>query len=147
MKNTLDRGHGGPTTLHADALQVACQARLVNRGPNWLFVRVGPDGPYCGLADRLWAMAEGQFVYRMVVEFDRETPGDLLLAMELSMLCDRLTLHGGALRLCGLSADAARVVVGDSGCPRLHNHATARDAVLCGPCDDGADRPRPTAPR
>lgn len=127
----------------ADTLVPACRCVVVDRGPNWLFIRVDLGGEPCGVGDRLWEIAHSQFVYRLVVQFDAGAHADPVmgtkLGRELGKLCDRLTERGGALRLCGLSPEAAHAVVGESGCPRLHNHATTRDAVWSGPHLDGAD--------
>ena len=125
----------------AATLAPTCRCEVVERGPNWLFVRVELSGEPCGVGDRLWEIARSQFVYRLVVEFNADAHADAVygskLGHELGALCDRLIERGGALRLCGLSPEAAHVVVSESGCPRLHNHATTHDAVWCGPRCDG----------
>ncbi|TWT96981.1 hypothetical protein Pla108_27580 [Botrimarina colliarenosi] len=128
-------------------LTPACQCTVINRGPNWLFIRVELTGEPCGVGERLWRIAESQFIYRLVIEFDAKAEADaafgVKLGQELGTLCNRLTQHGGALRLCGLTPHAAHAIVGESGCPRLHNHATTHDAVWCGPSCDG-DQPEET---
>lgn len=125
----------------SDMLVPACRCEVVERGPNWLFVRVELSGEPCGVGERLWEIARSHFVYRLVVEFDADARADAAygskLGHELGHLCEQLTERGGALRLCGLSPEAAHAVVSESGSPRLHNHATTHDAVWCGPRCDG----------
>jgi len=79
----------------------------VQRGPDWLLVKVGrwedesPDMP--PLAEPLWAILEQHFIYRLVLEMD-EMPaltGELL--DQLLVLKERVLEHDGVLRLCGLS--------------------------------------------
>lgn len=133
----------GKKTPRSDTLVASCRCEVVERGPNWLFVKVTLADDPCGVAERLWEIARRQFVYRLVVEFDAdaraEAPFAAELGMQLAWLCDRLTERGGALRLCGLSPDAARAVVGESGHPRLRNHSSPREAVWCGRCPDHDD--------
>jgi hypothetical protein len=128
-------------TRGAATLVPACRCEVVERGPNWLFVRVELNGEPCGVGERLWEIACSQFVYRLVIEFDSSAHADAAcgskLGQELGHLSDRLAERGGALRLCGLSPEAAHAVISESGCPRLHNHATTHDAVWCGPRCDG----------
>lgn len=121
----------------------ACQCEVTRRGPNWLFVHIESIGMGCGLGERLWGVAEQQFVYRLVLEFDPETEPDARLPAELRALCDRLADRGGALRLCGLAPEVAQSVLAEAGCPRLHNHASPHDAVWCGPCAEAT----PSEPR
>ena len=135
------------------ALAPASECHVASRGPNWLILSVESPLPAFGLADRLWELANSQFVYRVVVRF--ENAGELSpshelpqLAAELRSLCHRLQQHDGVLRLCGLEPELAASVLDDAGCPRLHNHATAYDAVWCGeidetsPADAAPPRPR-----
>jgi hypothetical protein len=133
----------GKEVHDAATLVPACRCEVVERGPNWLFVRVELSGDPCGVGERLWEIARSQFIYRLVVEFDASAHADAThgstLGHELGTLCDRLTERGGALRLCGLSPEAAHAVVSESGCPRLHNHMSAHDAVWCGPRCDGVN--------
>lgn len=127
----------------AAPLVPACRCEVTRRGPNWLFVHIDSIGMGCGLGDRLWELAEQQFVYRLVVEFDVDTEPDARLPSELRTLCDRLEGKGGALRLCGLAPEVAHAVLAEVGCPRLHNHASSHDAVWSGPCSEGVPPARP----
>ncbi len=93
----------------------------VERGPDWLFVRL-PDlggggsgaakakGPeeetgLCveHLADQLWNLLNQHFVYRLVLEMEQVRLCSSSLMGQLVMLQKRVLQHDGALRLCGLS--------------------------------------------
>ncbi len=79
----------------------------VERGPEWLFVRLhGPDnGEAEGteLANRVWAALEQHFTYRLVLELDDVSLLRSYLLGQLVMLNKRIHSHGGMLRLSGLS--------------------------------------------
>ena len=46
----------------------------VDRGPDWLFVRLRPGTQDPGdMADKLWKLADRHFVYRLVLEMDQST--------------------------------------------------------------------------
>lgn len=128
-------------TPRAAALVPACHCEITTRGPNWLIVHIDTIGEGCGLGDRLWRLADQQFTYRIVLEFDEDAPPDPRLAAELRLLCERLQDKGGALRLCGLDPAVAHAVLDEAGCPRLHNHPSAHDAVWCGPCAERGAAP------
>ncbi|QDT70197.1 hypothetical protein MalM25_31430 [Planctomycetes bacterium MalM25] len=132
METAINKG------LHAE-LTPSCRCEVTQRGPNWLFVHVDTIGMGCGLAERLWRVAQTQLTNRIVLDFDKSEPTDPRLGVELGWLCHRLSEAGGALRLCGLPPEIAEEVLAHADCPRLHNHLTARDAVLGGPCCDGED--------
>ena len=79
----------------------------VERGPDWLFVRLGnpdPDVPVSSLADQLWSVLDCHFVYRLVLRLDGVDVIDRNLLSELVKLYRRIRLHGGVMRLCGLSS-------------------------------------------
>lgn len=76
----------------------------VVRGPDWLFVRLRPDPQRLDdIAERLWALLNKHFVYRLVLEMDEVDFMPSLLMGQLVMLQKRVIQHGGALRLCGLT--------------------------------------------
>lgn len=79
----------------------------VDRGPNWLLVRVrsNHDGPLDdeSLAERLRHLMEKHFVYRLVLELDEVKVLDDLVIRQLERLDQVARDHGGFLRLCGLS--------------------------------------------
>jgi len=76
----------------------------VDRGPDWLFVRLHPDQQRLDqVADRLWSVLNKHFIYRLVLEMDDVEMIPSQLMGQLVMLQKRVLQHGGALRLCGLS--------------------------------------------
>jgi anti-anti-sigma regulatory factor len=94
MTNTMSAMIGG------------CDLR-VDRGPNWLLVRVrsnhdgSPDNE--PLAERLWHLMEEHFVYRLALELDEVEVLDNLVIRQLGRLDHLARDHGGFVRLCGLS--------------------------------------------
>lgn len=88
------------------AIAPACELD-VERGPDWLLVRVRnvdlseSDAPE--LTERLWCLLEQHFTYRLVLELDevRSLSSDLI--GQLLTLYQRIHEHDGVMRLCGLS--------------------------------------------
>ena len=77
----------------------------VVRGPDWLFVRLRPDPERLDqIAERLWALLNKHFIYRLVLEMDDVEFLPSVLMGQLVMLQKRILQHEGSLRLCGLSA-------------------------------------------
>jgi anti-sigma B factor antagonist len=76
----------------------------VVRGPDWLFVRLRPDPERLDdVAERIWALLNKHFVYRLVLEMDEVDFMPSVLMGQLVMLQKRILEQNGALRLCGLS--------------------------------------------
>jgi anti-anti-sigma factor len=76
----------------------------IERGPDWLFVRLRPDPEHLDqVAERLWALLNQHFVYRLVLEMDEVDFLPSVLMGQLVMLQKRILQHDGALRLCGLT--------------------------------------------
>ncbi len=76
----------------------------VVRGPDWLFVRLRTDPLRLDdVAERLWALLNKHFVYRLVLEMDEVEFLPSVMMGQLVMLQKRILQHDGALRLCGLS--------------------------------------------
>ncbi len=78
----------------------------VDRGPDWLFIRVHPqsgenDAP--GLAESVWHVLEQSFIYRVVLELQDFALLRSSLIGQLVLLSKRVHSQGGILRLCGLS--------------------------------------------
>ncbi len=117
-------------------LAPTCRCEVTGRGPNWLFIHIDTVGMGCGLGERLWRIADQQFTYRIVLDFDPDEPADPHLGVELGILCKRLEEHGGALRLCGLAEEVAKHVLSEADCPSLRNHPSAHDAVWGESCFD-----------
>jgi anti-anti-sigma regulatory factor len=104
----------------------------VERGPNWLLVRVhnAPDEPFEDelLAERLWHLMEEHCAYRMVLELDDVVELDSVQVRQLGLLRELARDRGGLVRLCGLSPRNWQVVVrnglGDAF-PRYHDRHEA----------------------
>jgi anti-sigma B factor antagonist len=109
---------------------------LVDRGPNWLFIKLRQDGNQpmqaTGFADKLWAIASRHFIYRVVLELEELQALRPKFVEELVALQDRLAQCGGALRICGLSRDCAELLTKRHLDVALPNYATRQDAVLGG---------------
>jgi len=87
------------------------QVNVVERGPDWLFVRLRPDSHQLDdLADRLLSLLDKHFIYRLVLEMDEVEILPSLLIGQLIMLHKRILHHDGALRLCGLSHSCAEAL-------------------------------------
>ncbi len=86
----------------------------VQRGPDWLIVRLGPTHGEIGLhgvlAETLWSLAEQHFTHRVVLECDELDFMSSTTVGQFVLLHNRLQSQGGLLRLCGLS-DRAREVL------------------------------------
>lgn len=116
----------------------------LDRGPDWIFVRVTPAESEEGmvsdfsLAERIWALLEQSFTYRLVLELDQIPVMQSYLIAQLVLLAKRVHTHGGMLRLCGLSSANRQVLqlCRLEGC--LQNFGSRGEAVM------GS---RPTQPR
>ncbi len=78
----------------------------IERGPNWLFVRVQKcrpgDPEVLSLAQRVSSALDQHFIYRVVLELEEAVlPCDRLIE-ELRVLDQWIQDHHGVLRLCGL---------------------------------------------
>ena len=86
----------------------------VERGPDWLLVRVRnldltqSDAP--PLAEHLWGLLQQHFTYRLVLEFDEVGVLDSRLIGQLIQLYRRIEEHDGVMRLCGLSPHNRQVL-------------------------------------
>ena len=112
----------------------------VERGPDWLLVRVGsldmaePDA--IPLAEQVWSLLRQHFTYRLVLELDQI---DLLtggLVGQLVQLQRRIEKHGGLMRLCGLSPDNRQVLQTCGLDDRFLPYQDRQEAIM------GGERPR-----
>jgi hypothetical protein len=107
----------------------------VDRGPNWLFVKLRPTRNWKEvlphLADELWSIASRHFIYRLVLELEELKSLPPGLMEQLVLLHDRLAESDGALRICGLSAKCAEALCDAGLDAALPNHST-RDAAIHG---------------
>ncbi len=86
----------------------------VDRGPDWVFVRLRPDAHSeiddFELAENVWGILQQSFTYRLVLELDEVPILSSYLIAQLVLLSKRIHSHGGLLRVCGLSAANQEVV-------------------------------------
>jgi anti-anti-sigma regulatory factor len=106
----------------------------VDRGPNWLFVKLRaknkPLTEVPQIAEKLWSISSRHFIYRLVLERDEldELRGGLM--SQLVMLQERLAQCGGALRICGLSPECEETLHSCHLDSALPNHASRTEAVM-----------------
>jgi hypothetical protein len=106
----------------------------VDRGPNWLFVKLrtkrNPHVAVPNLADKLWSIASRHFIYRLVLELEEldELPSGIM--SQLVLLQERLSQCDGALRICGLSPECELALHGFQMTSALPNHASREEAVM-----------------
>ena len=101
------RSEGGFAMTNTMSAMIGGWDLRVDRGPNWLLVRVrsNRDGPLDDepLAERLWHLMDEHLVYRLALELDEVEVLDNRVIRQLGRL-DRVARdHGGFVRLCGLS--------------------------------------------
>jgi anti-anti-sigma factor len=87
----------------------------VDRGPDWMFVRLHPGDSSRGiddfsLAEKVWSVLEQCFTYRLVLELDRVPMLQSGLIAQMVLLSKRVHSHSGTLRLCGLSPENQKVL-------------------------------------
>jgi anti-anti-sigma factor len=101
----------------------------VDRGPDWLFVRLKPGTQDPGdMADKLWKLADRHFIYRLVLEMDQVDVLPSRLMGQLVTLQKRVLSRQGSLRLCGLTdqcAEALHVCRLDQALPNFDSRADA----------------------
>ena len=86
----------------------------VDRGPDWLLVRVRKlkEDPVAAsqFAERLWELLQQHFTYRLILELDQVAMLSSSLIGQLIQLHKRIEEHDGVLRLCGLSSQNRSVL-------------------------------------
>lgn len=89
----------------------------VERGPDWLFVRLDhldpdtDDSPQ--LAEKVWELMQQHFINRVILELHPMPVLTSYVIGQLVLLHKRIATHGGLMRLCGLNAasqDALRMM-------------------------------------
>ncbi|QDU55185.1 hypothetical protein [Aeoliella mucimassa] len=104
----------------------------VNRGPNWLFLRLEPSDRKGAknLAADLWSVVSKHFTYRVVLEFSNEfdelTPE---LIEQLDKFREDLEAHDGALRVCGLNKKCAERLSKQCTESRIKSHLCTHSTV------------------
>jgi anti-anti-sigma regulatory factor len=106
----------------------------VDRGPNWLFVKLraknNPLAEVPQIADKLWSISSRHFIYRLVLELEELEELQSGLMGQLVMLQERLAQCGGALRICGLSPECEEALHNCHLDTALPNHASRTEAVM-----------------
>jgi anti-anti-sigma factor len=86
----------------------------VDRGPNWLFVKVRDrkEAPVdvSRLAERVWALLQEHFADQLILELNEIGFLSSSFLAQLVLLHKRIALHGGLMRLCGLSSQSREVL-------------------------------------
>jgi anti-anti-sigma regulatory factor len=86
----------------------------VQRGPDWLLVRVRnldlTDSDVPSLAERIWRVLQQHFTYRLVLELDEVPAMEPDLMEQLFQLHQQIEKHEGVMRLCGLSPENRRAL-------------------------------------
>ncbi len=115
-------------------LELASEWSLeIDRGPDWLFVRLSPPGGDHGeapLAEQVWKKLEQCFCYRVVLELDNVDYLRSWMIGELVRLHKRVVTHGGMLRLCGVSKNAETVLRICQLSDRFPAYRNRNDAVM-----------------
>jgi anti-anti-sigma factor len=108
----------------------------VERGPDWLFVRLhgSPDADLEGepLAEQLWSLLEQHFIHRLVVEMDDVPALRSNLIGQLVLLYKRIHLKGGMLRICGLTEQQRQVLRTTRLDDRFPCYSTREEALMGG---------------
>lgn len=86
----------------------------VERGPDWLFVRIFCDAEFAWdsppLAETLWNLMSQNMAHRLVVECDQLSFMPSSVLGQLVMLQKRIVTSGGQLRITGLSPSMKEVL-------------------------------------
>jgi anti-anti-sigma regulatory factor len=105
----------------------------VQRGPDWLIVRVRNLDPHesdIPLADLLWSIMQQHFAHRLVLELDEVETLSRKMIGELLWLYRRIEEHDGVLRLCGLSARNRELLNACRMGDRLPPYEDRQEAVM-----------------
>ncbi len=106
----------------------------VDRGPDWVFVRLHPAEEAqlddLSMAEQVWSLLEQSFTYRLVVELDEVAILQSYLIAQLVLLAKRIHSHGGMLRLCGLSTANRQVLQLCRLSECLPSYSNRSDAVM-----------------
>ncbi len=106
----------------------------VERGPDWLFVKVhGPtngDAEGIPLAEMVWDSMRQHLSHRVVLDLSELRILRSYVIGQMVQLHKRVYTHGGLMRVCGLSDDNYRVLVACRLNERFPPYATRGDAVM-----------------
>lgn len=107
----------------------------VDRGPDCLMVKVRKPrgrGSRQPLGEVLWSILDQHFTYRLVLELDKARDLDDETLDELLALYQRVSEHGGMLRICGVSAESRRRLLQRQLGDRLVPYEDREEAVMTG---------------
>jgi anti-anti-sigma factor len=106
----------------------------IDRGPDWLFVRVvGPDDGDSNanhLGETIWQFMQQQFARRVVLDLSGLRLLRSVVVGQLVQLHKRVYTHGGLMRLAGLSDANYDVLVACRLHERFPHYRTPTDAVM-----------------
>ena len=104
----------------------------VERGPDWLLVKVTSLDQHTPLAETIWSLLQQHFTYRVVLELDGAKVLNSYLIGQLVALHKRIDEHDGVMRLCGLSAYNQQVLHTCRLDDRFLTYHDRHDAVMAG---------------
>jgi anti-anti-sigma factor len=106
----------------------------IDRGPDWLFVRLRPppagDTGEIALAEMIWQKLEQCFCHRVVVQLDDVSFLRSWMVGQLVRLHKRVTTQGGMVRLCGMSEASQDVLRISRLADRFPAYRNRTDAVM-----------------
>jgi hypothetical protein len=107
----------------------------VDRGPDCLLITVREPSRaaecFAPLDEVLWSILDQHFTYRLVLELGQLRSLNREIVAQLLALHDRISAHGGLMRVCGLSSRNRRLLLereGDDG--RLVPYHDLEEAVM-----------------
>lgn len=106
--------------------QARCGHMQIERGPDWLFVRLESDArraamsPEPALADGIWEALQENHAHRVLLELDQVAAIDDELIATITSLASRIRSAGGLMRLCGLSEVDLRTLRARGGANVAH---------------------------
>jgi hypothetical protein len=132
-QSTTDVHHAAPA-----GRTIATKRDLdIERGPNWLFVRVHRCRPgdveVLSLAERVTSALDQHFIYRVVLELEESVLPCEQLIEELRLLDEWIQEHHGVLRLCGLPSRYTRSLQRSQVTHRFPLYHDREEAVWGGP--------------
>ena len=114
----------------------------VDRGPDWLWIRIRSmetgSLPAASLAEQLKELVENHFIYRIVLELHRLPELSSQLIGELVQLDRYIQKHDGVLRICGLSPEG-RAMLEMCGLDDLCLAYETREEAILGSCARAAE--------
>ena len=106
----------------------------VERGPDWLFVKVhaprNGDAEGIPLAEMIWDLMRQHLAHRVVLDMSELHILRSYAIGQMVQLHKRIYTSGGLMRVCGLSDDNYSVLVACRLNERFPHYATRSDAVM-----------------